>query len=188
MAMNKLIIILFFLLLLGCNYTNNSTIRIETLQKDSLKGDSIEAKVLRDSATIEQAEEEMMMTYFVVIADTGNDYYALRRKMFAISNAIKLPIDTMNRYYNQSKKEIVLAETDEDEMYRGEYFPRRSASDFLSLEYLDIYYKPANTKTMALVAGVFEDEKSAFELSQLLKKKIKSTFITKASLYQGCMH
>lgn len=185
--MNRLFVILSFLALIGCSHNASKTLATEGVLKDSVKGDSISNLVLKDTSVAEQVDDEMA-TFFVVIADTGRNYYPLRKQMFEINTAFKIPIDTMNRYYNRHKKEIVLSETDEDEMYRGEYFPRRSASDFLSLEYLDLYYKSANTKTIALVAGVFEDEKSADELMLLLKSKFKTVFVAKASLYQGCMH
>ncbi|MDI1233345.1 MAG: hypothetical protein PSX81_03575 [bacterium] len=185
--MNRLFVILSFQILIGCNRNASNTLANEGVLKDSVKSDSFSNLVLNDSSIIEQVDDEMA-TFYVVIADTGKHYYALRKQMFEINTTFKLPIDTMNRYYNQRKKEIVLSETDEDEIYRGDYFPRRSASDFLSLEYLDMYYKSANAKTMALVAGIFEDEKKANELSHLLKGKFKTTFVAKASLFQGCMH
>ena len=60
-----------------------------------------------------------------MVADTGKDYFKLRNQMFRLNQLLHISIDTMGRYYNKMKDEIVLRENDEDEIYRGEYFPRR---------------------------------------------------------------
>jgi len=82
-------------------------------------------------------------TYFVLVADTGKDYSSLRRKMFDLRNTLKISIDTMGRIYNKKKNLIALPDNDKDEIYAGEYFPRRFPSEKLSLEYLNFYQKQA---------------------------------------------
>ena len=52
---------------------------------------------------------------YLTIADTGTGYYPLMNEMYGISKAMKIKVDTMNRYYDTRKKEIVLNENDEDE-------------------------------------------------------------------------
>ncbi len=127
-------------------------------------------------------------TVYLVVADTGQDYYSLRDKMRAIATAHKWTIDTMGRYYNKIKKEIVLPDDDEDEMYRGEYFPRRTTSNTLSLEYYVSYNDRSTAKNIALVTAICEDAQQADSLLTLVKQDAPQAFIHKTSLYMGCMH
>lgn len=127
-------------------------------------------------------------TYFVIVADTGLNYFPLQSKMYALSNRLNIPIDTMGRHYNASKNLIALADDDEDEIYAGDYYPRRYPSDNLSLEYLEIYQRDANDKTIALVAGIYETEANADSSLAILKRQEPNCFKLKSELYIGCMH
>ena len=122
-------------------------------------------------------------TYFVVVADTSNDYYFLHKKMFTLNRQLNIPIDTMGRFYNKTKNLIALPDNDEDEIYAGDYFPRRFPSDNLSLEYLDFYQRQAGEKTIALVTGIYETEKSADSALTVLHKIEKKVFKIKADIY-----
>lgn len=127
-------------------------------------------------------------TYFVVVADTSPDYYFLQQKMVALNRQLKIPIDTMGRFYNKAKNLIALPDNDEDEMYAGSYYPRRFPSDNLSLEYLDFYQKQAGEKTIALVTGIYETETDADSALRVLKNTEEKVFKIKADIYVGCMH
>ena len=126
--------------------------------------------------------------YFIVVADTGSNYFPLQNKMYALNKQLNIPIETMGRHYNAAKNLIALADDDEDEMYAGDYYPRRDISGHLSLEYLNFYQPDAADKTIALVAGIYETEKSADSLLAILKKADKSSFKFKANVFVGCMH
>lgn len=84
---------------------------------------------------------EEITNYFLVIVDTGTNYYALRNQMIKVASSGKVPIDTMGRTFDKVKNRIILPEDDEDEMYAGDYYPRRVPSRILSLEYLGLYQK-----------------------------------------------
>ncbi len=127
-------------------------------------------------------------TYFVVVADTSLDYNVLHKKMFKLSRQLNIPIDTMGRFYNKAKNLIALPENDEDEMYAGDYFPRRFPSESLSLEYLNFYQRRAGDKMIALVTGIYETEKSADSILTVLRKIEKKAFKIKADIYVGCVH
>lgn len=127
-------------------------------------------------------------TYFVVVADTSQDYYFLHEKMLGISRQLGYQIDTMGRSFNPEKNLIALPENSEDEIYAGDYFPRRFPSDYLSLEYLNFYKRDAGGKTMGLVTGIFEIEKSADSAVAVLYGIEKKGFKVKAEIYVGCMH
>ena len=94
----------------------------------------------------------------------------------------------MGRFYNKSKNLIALPDNDKDEIYAGDYFPRRFPSDNLSLEYLNFYQRQAGKKTIALVTGIYETEKGADSALAVLHRSEKKVFKIKADIYVGCMH
>lgn len=127
-------------------------------------------------------------TYFLVIADTSKDYFLLRKKMMNIHSKMNWPIDTMGRYFNKEKNEIVLPDDDEDELYAGSYFPRRFPTRDLSLEYLDFYQERAGEHTIALVAGIYETEQSADSALTIIRVFDKKAYKLKSNIFIGCMH
>lgn len=127
-------------------------------------------------------------TYFVVVADTSKDYFVLQKEMYRLNQLLDIPIDTMGRYFNKSKNLIALPDDDEDEIYAGDYFPRRFPSENMSLEYLDFYKKESGENTIALVTGIYENEASADSSVNLISEVAKKTFKIKAYIYVGCMH
>lgn len=127
------------------------------------------------------------VNYYVVVADTGLNYYSLRDRMFDLNKSFGIPIDTMERGYNKAKDLIALSDKDEDEIYAGEYYPRRFPSKTLSLEYLDTYQFDTSPKTIALVAGIYENKTSADSALQAIDK-VKTAFTFKGRGYVGCMH
>lgn len=126
--------------------------------------------------------------YYIVIADTGFDYFKLRKKMLSLSRTLTLEIDTMDRHYNIEKNLIALPDDDGDEIYAGEYYPRRHPSPCVSLEYLNFYQDAAREKTIALVCGIYESENTADSALQVLAKQSSSSFKIKSKVYIGCMH
>lgn len=140
------------------------------------------------SAIIDVNDTSDNATLYLTVADTGQDYFALRTTMFEINKRTRLKIDTMNRYYNTRKKEIVLSDTDEDEIYRGEYFPRRFPGENLSLEYYSVFDKHSTKKNIALVAGIYETQKSADSMLSKISQLAPHGFTLKAVVYTGCMH
>lgn len=125
---------------------------------------------------------------YLTIADTGLSYYKLRAEMFVIHVKLGWVIDTMERYYNTQKDEIVLSDTADDEIYRGEYFERRFTSQSMSLEYFRVYNDSSTSKNIALVCGLYETQKSADSLLSILKPNVPHAFVQKARLYMGCEH
>jgi hypothetical protein len=156
----------------------------------------VEADSIIDSVTVSKTNtyDDIETTsfdyaiHYLVIADTGSNYYMLHKKMLEISKNYHLKIDTMGRYFNEKKARIVCPDDDEDEIYAGEYFPRRDEEVYLSLEHLDFYLNSSDRKTMALVTAIYENEKSADSLLTILQKTQKKSFKLKSNMYIGCMH
>ena len=186
--MTRHIYILLTVLLTACGTTSvdkngtdvNST-KIDTKT-------SLQTIVAADNSIVEDTTDFDNATYFVVVADTSADYYLLHKKMLQLNRQLSIPIDTMGRFYNKTKNLIALPDNDEDEIYAGDYFPRRFPSDNLSLEYLNFYQRQAGEKTIALVTGIYETEKSADSALTVLHKTVKKVFKIKAGIYVGCMH
>jgi len=135
-------------------------------------------------------KDEMYMNAFIVIADSSQVYSELKLKMFNLKDKLNVEIDTMGRGYNKTKDLICLPENDEDEIYAGDYFPRRFPSETLSLEYLDYYDKKNGEKTIGLIVGIFQ-QKEKLNAERLLKKLSEffpNAYILNTDIYMGCMH
>ncbi|MFY7734867.1 MAG: hypothetical protein ACOVSR_15410, partial [Bacteroidia bacterium] len=180
------LILLFYLTACGTKSADKKVVEVDTIKVDTAIG--IQNKVMPENIAIAETSELDSATYFVVVADTSTDYYMLHTKMFDLHSKLNLPIDTMRRYYNKAKNLIALPETDQDEVYAGDYYPRRNPSVNLSLEYLNIYQRQSGEKTIALVTGIYETEKSADSALTVLDKTEKKVFKVKAELYMGCIH
>ncbi len=89
-------------------------------------------------AAAQEPTDDLYMNAFVVVADTSHDYHELRTTMCSIAHQLGLQIDTMGRGYDAAKCLIALPIDDADELYAGEYFPRRYPSETLSLEYVGV--------------------------------------------------
>ncbi|MBL7718868.1 MAG: hypothetical protein JNL72_08535 [Flavipsychrobacter sp.] len=142
----------------------------------------------RDTAEVAGSIEEEYATYYIAFADTGKDYYALNRQMYAIARALSLKIDTLERHYDARKNRVVLAADAEDEIYRGEYYPRRGTGDFLSIEDLPSFSGKEGSKGWALIAGIYETRAAADSMAATLRAQAPRAYAAPASLYMGCMH
>jgi len=131
---------------------------------------------------------EEYMNGFIVVADSSHVYKRLKIKMFDLKSKLNIEIDTLGREYNKSKNLISLRENNEDEMYAGNYFPRRYPSKSLSLEYLDYYDSKLKDKTIGLVTGIFDNKNDADRLLTQVKEYSPNAFIMNVEIYMGCMH
>jgi hypothetical protein len=138
--------------------------------------------------SMSDGDHDEMQEVWVLVGDTSSNYFELDAEMYLWSGQLNWGIDTMERYYNREKKALVVSDKSEDEIYRGEYFPRRFGTETLSIEYLNTYTKFTTANTFALVFGIFESEDEA---KKALNKSIKVSqraFVLPSNLYMGCMH
>lgn len=170
----------------SCGNENTHTGAQHAAQSD-LSAPSIDTISVSQPIAADSTNDDFAI-YYITIADTGQNYGPLMKEMYRLRDALHWPVDTMNRHYDRTKNKIVLAEDDEDEMYRGEYFPRRYASAFLSLEYYSTYGANSSGNNVALVGGIFETQASADSMARLLKPHAPNAFTVKASVFVGCIH
>ncbi|RTQ51556.1 hypothetical protein EJV47_07085 [Hymenobacter gummosus] len=130
---------------------------------------------------------------YVVIADTSRQYRPLLRQMLRLQAATAQRIDSMGRFYDAKKNLIRLpdeappGDKSFDDLYAGDYYPRRLGDSTLSVEYT-VLYTPAHPKSMALVAGIFEQPGPADSLLAVVRRTAPRAFRVKSSLYMGCLH
>ncbi len=179
------ILIFLSIFFISCDTSNNK--KEDILRKDLIKTVSDKVTNIGQYEQIDKSDFENA-TLFIVIADTNLSYFFIDDKMFELSTQLNMPIDTIGRYFNSKKNLIVLTDSEVDEIFSGEYYPRRFPSDNLSLEYLNFYQNKAGEKTIALVAGIYETEKSADSALTILKQTEEKAFKITASIYVGCMH
>lgn len=177
---------LFTAFLVGCTSPNTGTPEPRHAPRASSGSAEPAALLVVDSLPDEEVPEYADL--HVVVADTGSSYQALHAIMLALSEQFGIPIDTMGRGYLPTKDLIALPEDDEDELYAGDYFPRRFPSDGLSLEYLAHYNEDAGSKTIALVAGIHEARTGADSVVALLRSAGHQAYRIEARLYLGCLH
>jgi hypothetical protein len=97
-------------------------------------------------------------------------------------------MDTMDRTYNEAKELIALPEDHDDEIYAGDYFPRRYPAASLSIEYLSFYQEGTGKKTMALVAGIYDNKSGADSALRILRGILPAAYIVESRIYMGCIH
>ena len=67
----------------------------------------------------------------------------------------------MERTYDKAKNLIALPDNHEDEIYAGDYLPRRYPSSTLSLEYLQFYQEAASEKSIAEAKNLLNQEQES---------------------------
>ncbi len=186
--MREHFVIILTIFLSACGTASQFKSEADDNSLDPNSGSGSQTNDVNEKNIAEESTYSDIATYFVVVADTGLDYPMLHKKMIDLNTNFNIPIDTMGRHYNTTKNLIALPEDDADELYAGDYFPRRFPSANLSLEYLNVYKSEAGEKTIALVTGIYESVRSADSALVILQKTEKKAFKLKADLYIGCMH
>lgn len=198
-TMKNSIVLIGLMFILACNdnpatnpdqkLSDSSGMISQSVPVDSLLSteNTIENNIEADSMEAVDANPDIE-TLYVVIADTGTTYATLNTAMYAIAKQTQWQVDTLGRYYNTKKNKIVLREDDSDELYAGEYFPRRFPSTTLSLEYMDTYVPGSSESMIGIVGGIFVNQADGEKALQTIKVFSPHARLVKADIYVGCIH
>lgn len=169
--------------------TDSTGMISQSVPVDSLMppANTIENNIEADSMEAVDSNPDIE-TFYVLVADTGMQYAALNTTMYSLAKQTSLVVDTLGRYYNTKKNKIVLHENDSDELYAGEYFPRRFPSTSLSLEYMDSYTPGSKEGMMGIIAGIFEKQADGEAALKTLQGFSQQARLVKADIYVGCIH
>jgi hypothetical protein len=175
---------LFSLLLVSCYQNPKSSVKSN---KPVVK-DSSYAILYGDTTLVDTSQTDELELSFVVVADTSFDYYKLMNEaiLYATKNNDKL--DSMGRYFDAKQQKILLPMDSEDEICQGEYYPRRYAEEYFSVEYMSTYFDQSHPKLMAAVAGIYSTAEEAQKRRDKIKTQFPNAFYFKSLLYVGCMH
>ena len=183
---------LFCLVLMNCHHPTNNDPTTTNIDEDSLSNDYLHPNsfenIVNSDSIASTSEDSDYEEYYILILDSGYNYHVLDVEMYAAQKIFNISIDTMNRYFSTSKNQIILRENDEDNMYAGEYFPRRFTGESLSIEYAMVFNDSYGKNKMVLVAGIYDSKSSADSLLRILKPKEPKVYIVKAKVFVGCMH
>ncbi|MBX9853796.1 MAG: hypothetical protein K2X86_18785 [Cytophagaceae bacterium] len=190
-----------FILFFSCAERGNdvaSIIDSASLEgKDTLKvagsmviADSINNNT--DSADSPDPEmDEMQLYHFIAVAE-GLDYDSLNALAAKVADKLKTKKDYINRIYKEGKG-IIVSMDDEDEIYRGEYYPRRFQDTTVSIEMKYAFSDSTekiigNDLRMVLVAGMYEKKEDALKILDKLKKDFPRARVISNEFFVGCMH
>jgi hypothetical protein len=180
-----LFIIPSLFLLIQCNSAEKkSDKRGANAQIDSLK--PIESV---SDINIEEQKEDYE-TAFIVVLDTSDQFQKMYDLAIATSKQYHVPFDTIEKTYYPETNIWGVSMNSEDEIYHGEYFPRRdgSNSDLLSLEYQNWYDNGSREKNLMLVTNIFSFSLDAEANVAYWRQFFPNAFILQREVYMGCMH
>lgn len=140
--------------------------------------------------TVEMADnpdaENASVQMFIVTLGQSNDYKALVAKAKELSKETGIKYDDEGLVLD-AKRGLILPDDADDDIWAGDYYPRRYNSRYLSVErskyYLD---KP---KGKYVIVGFMDMEpREGRRMLQWFKKYEPSAFFSHELFYQGCIH
>ncbi len=191
--MKKIIFIIIVTQLVACL---DKTTGLKQSSTDTIKAADNDSLITGDVVS----EDEYELNYVVAVAE-GYDYDSLRQIAKQTSELLKFKFDTLDRYFNTSRKKIVLPDNYEDEIWAGDYFFRRFGDTIVSIEMSSAYIDTLTNKDesakakfytdtlkMFVFANMYDNKRQADSLVKILKPTFKQTIIIPTEIYMGCMH
>ncbi|WP_207510587.1 hypothetical protein [Longitalea luteola] len=176
-----------FLLFVGACGQKSPAIRSGKV--DSVK--IAEPVAAKDSAMDEvNSTDEESGTFYVVEVARALNYDSLKVISTNTASLLGTKLNMLDRIY-KSGKGIIVPEDSDDELYRGEYFPRRPFEDqnFVSIEMSNGFIdNNADTLEMVVIAGIYSLQSQADSVASLLKDKMSTVKTVKQEMFLGCMH
>ncbi len=143
-----------------------------------------------EATDIDEAKDEENETAFIVVLDTSDQFNKMYDLALRTSKKFNIPFDTVQKTYFPQSNLWGVSMSSGDEMYRGEYFPRRHGDEkeILSLEYQNWYDQSSRDKNLMLVANIFHFSMDAEESVARWRPFFPNAFILQREIYMGCMH
>jgi len=163
----------------------------------AIKENKIDSILTQNTVVIEDTTEKQIddpeqeyANYYLIQVATGHNFDSLKTISSNAVSILKSKFSMLDRIY-KSGKGIIVPENDGDEIYSGEYYPRRPFDDqnFVSIEMANGFSdKEADTLQMVAIAGVYSLKSQADSVATLLKGKIPTVKTIQHEMYLGCMH
>lgn len=162
---------------------------IKSDKHDTVKIDQASAygDTMKQSTVADTTESAI---YYIVEVAKGYNFDSLKNISANAVSILGSRFEMLDRIY-KSGKGIIVPDNSNDEIYSGEYYPRRpfDGQNFVSIEMANGFNeKEADTLKMVSIAGIYSLKKQADSVVFLLKGKIPTTKAIKRGLYLGCMH
>ena len=188
--MRNLYLTAIALLLLQCTSSpkNQKNEGVNSKNRSELKDTSNENGA--EAVPVNNEVHEDYETVFIVVLDTSDQFKKMYELAMSTSKKFSIPFDTFQKTYFPETNIWGGSLWSEDEIYRGEYFPRRNGSekDMLSLEYQRWYDKSSRDKNLMLVTNIFNFSLDAEENIARWRPYFPKAFILQREIYMGCMH
>jgi hypothetical protein len=149
---------------------------------------SVPADTIVNDEVADPAKE--VATYYLVQVAAGDNFDSLKKISLNAATILGAKFSMLDRIYKPGKG-IIVPEDSDDEIDRGEYYPRRPFDDqnFVSVEMSSGYnQEEVGTLKMIALAGMYPLKNQADSVATLLKKKIPTATTIKREIYMGCMH
>lgn len=132
--------------------------------------------------------DDNMKPFHVIIVSIGNNYDSLATIGKKVAKELNVEYKTLDRIYD-NKRGIILPDTSPDEIFAGEYYPRRYEGSFVSVEHRGPYDdKATSDMEMVVIAGIFEQKNDAQQLFKKVKKVYPAAKLVSTKLFIGCLH
>ena len=123
--------------------------------------------------------------YILILKSTTDYNVALR---FANESSKKLGLELKIEDIEYSKeKGICFSKDIDDELYKGEYAPRRYCGDYISLENSSAY-EGFVEGYIVVIAGIYQNKDDAELALRDVKESYPDAYVKKTNLWMGCIH
>lgn len=146
-----------------------------------------------ESIAQQNADEYIESTtdsFYVVLVAEGTNYDSLQQISQESARKLGSRFDMLDRIYKLYKG-IIVPESSEDEIYKGDYYPRRPFEDqnFVSIEMATAFVNnEQDSSKMIVLANICKTKHQADSIVEVLKKDFANAKSLKSELYMGCMH
>ncbi|MCX6314406.1 MAG: hypothetical protein NTX08_06715 [Sphingobacteriales bacterium] len=179
-----------FQFFIGCLILISCAQKKTVNQQPAVDTTKIISTTLEPTANTDSVINSESGTFYIVTVASGRHFDSLQAIAKDAAKLLGSKFTMMDRIYRKGKG-IVLPNNAADEIYRGEYYPRRPFEDqnFVSIEMANSFEENnRDSLQMIVMANIFTTKQQADSVTGLLRAKFNMATTLKSSLYLGCMH